>query len=369
MRLANFKICVYAISKNEEKFVDRWMDAVSEADLVVVADTGSTDDTVRKLRERGALVYEESIVPWRFDEARNRAMDHIPEDFDICVSNDIDEVFEPGWREKLERSWSPAYTRARYWFAWSSDENGGIKKKFPMEKIHRRKDFRWIHPVHEILKYSGSDPDQTVFIDDLLLRHMPDPGKSRSQYLPLLELSAKEDPDNDQTIFWLGREYVFKGDYDNGIKTLKQHLEIPSARWDEERSASMRFIGRAYRLKGDYKEARRWFFRAAAECDRVREPWVDLAFLGYLEKDWLLSLFAAEKGLEITENTNSYLVEPESWTHTLPDYAAIACYRLGQFEKGYEYADLACRLRPGDERLLRNRALMTAGAKEKSGGV
>ena len=39
--MGQYKICVYAISKNEEKFVDRWMDSVSEADLVIVVDTGS----------------------------------------------------------------------------------------------------------------------------------------------------------------------------------------------------------------------------------------------------------------------------------------------------------------------------------------
>ena len=65
-----YKICVYAISKNEEKFVDRWMDSVSDADEIVVLDTGSTDNTVEKLKERGATVYKEEIVPWRFDDAR-----------------------------------------------------------------------------------------------------------------------------------------------------------------------------------------------------------------------------------------------------------------------------------------------------------
>lgn len=72
-----YKICVYAICKNEEKFVDRWMEAVSEADMVVVTDTGSEDNTVEKLRNRGAIVYTEVINPWRFDVARNIAIDHI----------------------------------------------------------------------------------------------------------------------------------------------------------------------------------------------------------------------------------------------------------------------------------------------------
>lgn len=50
------KICVYAIAKNEEQFVDRWMDSMREADWVCVLDTGSTDRTVESWRTgaRGA---------------------------------------------------------------------------------------------------------------------------------------------------------------------------------------------------------------------------------------------------------------------------------------------------------------------------
>ena len=91
------EICVYAISKNESRFVDRWMDSMSEADSVVVLDTGSTDDTVEKLRTRGAVVVVESISPWRFDVARNRSLELVPATADLCVCTDLDEVFHPGW--------------------------------------------------------------------------------------------------------------------------------------------------------------------------------------------------------------------------------------------------------------------------------
>lgn len=47
------KVCVYAICKNESQFVERWMASMGEADAVVVLDTGSTDDTVERLRAAG----------------------------------------------------------------------------------------------------------------------------------------------------------------------------------------------------------------------------------------------------------------------------------------------------------------------------
>ena len=40
------KVAVYAISKNEEKFVKRWYESMKEADSIYVLDTGSTDNTV-----------------------------------------------------------------------------------------------------------------------------------------------------------------------------------------------------------------------------------------------------------------------------------------------------------------------------------
>ena len=43
-----YKVCVYAICKNEEKFVDRWYNSMKEADQIFVLDTGSTDNTVNK---------------------------------------------------------------------------------------------------------------------------------------------------------------------------------------------------------------------------------------------------------------------------------------------------------------------------------
>ena len=59
--MGKYNVCVYAICKNEAQFADRWMDSMSEADQVVVLDTGSEDGTVEKLRARGADVTVEEI--------------------------------------------------------------------------------------------------------------------------------------------------------------------------------------------------------------------------------------------------------------------------------------------------------------------
>ena len=357
-----YKICVYAICKNEAGFVDQWMDAVSEADMIIVTDTGSTDDTVEKLRAKGAVVFTDVIKPWRFDVARNVAMDHIPEDVDICVSNDLDEVFETGWRQKLESTWQPDNTRARYLFTCSYHSDGTPDKQYTMEKIHRRHDFSWVHPVHEVLEYSGKDPESIVWVNNMVLNHYPDLSKPRSQYLSLLELSAKENPQDDRTVFWLGREYMFYKNHDKCIETLKRHLQIPTATWDEERCASMRFIASSYKSKGDLQEAKSWLFRAIAECPRVREPYHQMVRLGYEQNDWPLVYLMTTEALKITEKSGSYLLELEAWGYSLYDYGAICCYRLGLYDMAYDYAVKAYEIDPNDERLKQNLKLI----KEKT---
>lgn len=87
--------------KSEEKFVERWVNSILEADdIIYVLDTGSTDGTVKKLKDLGVNVTIKKIIPWRFDITRNKSLELISKDYDICVCTDLDEVFIKGWRKK-----------------------------------------------------------------------------------------------------------------------------------------------------------------------------------------------------------------------------------------------------------------------------
>ena len=79
------KICVYAISKNEEAFVENFCNSAADADLILIADTGSTDATIKLAKKHGAIVHNICITPWRFDDARNAALALLPEDIDMVV--------------------------------------------------------------------------------------------------------------------------------------------------------------------------------------------------------------------------------------------------------------------------------------------
>lgn len=364
--MAGLKVCVYAICKNEEKFADRWVDSMEEADMILVTDTGSEDGTVEKLRKRGVAVYTDRIVPWRFDRARNSCLERIPEDVDICVSTDLDEVFEPGWRSELEKAWREDTTRLMYHFTWSFNEDGTPGVTFMYDRIHARKGYEWFSPAHEFLGYTGSGGEKKVWCPAVRLGHYPDAGKDRSFYLPLLQLAVEEKPEEPRNYHYLGREYMFSGMWDLCIGTLKAHLDHPHSRWKEERAASMRFIARSYKAKNDFSQAKSWLYRAMAEAPGAREAYVEMAKLMYEQEEWTGVFHMVAEALKIKERSG-YINDVTSWDYTLYDLGAISSYRLGLYEKSGEFARMAARMAPHDERLKNNLLLIEKNHTDEKG--
>ncbi len=350
------KVYVYAISKNEEKFVNRFMDSVKEADAVYVLDTGSTDKTVQKLKQKGAKVKEKIIEPWRFDTARNESLKLVPKDADICVCLDLDEVLVPGWRKILEKIWHKDTTRLRYNYNWSFDKYGKPAVNFYIEKIHKRDGYKWTHPVHEVLKYDGEE--KFVTTDEITVNHYPDSNKSRKSYMHLLELSVKEDPEDDRNMHYLGREYMYYKKYNQAIDTLIKHLSLKKATWKDERSASMRFIARSYRALNRVEEARLWLNKAKNETPYLREPYVESAMLEVDNQNYK----GAEKDLLIALNINqrykNYINEPFCYDSTIYDLLSICEYNLGKIAEAIYYIDIAIDMNPKEKRLKENKQLM-----------
>lgn len=352
-----YKVCVYAISKNEEQFIERWYNSVKEADEIYVLDTGSTDNTVKRFKDLGIHVKTKIIKPWRFDVARNESLKMVPKDFDICVCIDIDEVLEKGWREKLEKIWNEDTTRLRYNYNWSLDENNNPIVNFYIDKIHSRKDYMWIHPVHEILKYN-KDKEVIITTDDITVNHYPDKSKDRSSYLPLLELSVKEDPNDDRNMHYLGREYMYYGKWNECIDTLIKHLNLPTALWKDERSASMRFIARSYKNLKRYDEARMWLDKAINETPYLRDPFIERALLEYEINNYSEIEKYCNKALEIKKHEKTYINETFSWDNTIYDLLSIALFYQGRIEESLKYINIILENDPYNERILNNKKII-----------
>jgi tetratricopeptide (TPR) repeat protein len=344
------KIAVYTITKNEAHFIPRWFGSCSEADELVVLDTGSTDDTVQVARNLGITVYENVFDPWRFDVARNHNLNLIGDDIDFCIALDADEILVPGWREKLE-SINPETTRPRYKYVWSWKEEGVEGLVYGGDKIHSRHDYEWKHPVHEVLTFSprgGKEREVQQWID-LEIHHHPDSTKSRGQYLPLLELATKEDPDDDRNAHYYGRELMFSGRMQEAAVELKRHLSLPRAQWKAERAASMMFLSQC-----EPENAERWLLDAHAEDPLRREPMVKLAMHYFALNKWDDAIIWSRKAITIKEKPLDYLAQEYAWGSVPYDILAVSYYSKRRGEEARKYGIMALLEEPNNQRLLNN---------------
>jgi glycosyltransferase involved in cell wall biosynthesis len=165
------KVAVYTIALNEAKHAERWANSAEDADYRVVADTGSTDDTVERLERAGVTVHRIAIRPWRFDVARNTALALIPADVDVCLSMDMDEFIEPGWRPQIEAAWTPGTTAGfcRKQLRSRADDPRLIVS-FPVKNFHSRWAYRFKRPVHEELAFAG-DTEVTCDCAGIIINH------------------------------------------------------------------------------------------------------------------------------------------------------------------------------------------------------
>ncbi len=351
-----YKVYVYAICKNESKFIDRWVKSMKEADGIYVLDTGSTDTSIELLKNLGVKVTSKEIKPWRFDVARNESLKLVPEDADICVCTDIDEVFEAGWREKMEEAWSKGADKLRYNYNWSFDVCGNPATTFYISKVHKRNGYKWLYPVHEVL--NKIDNEREVLADGVTLNHYADSTKSRSSYLPLLELSVKEDPNSDRNMHYLGREYMYYGMYNKSIDTLIKHLDLKSATWKPERCASMRFIARDYLALRRVREAIMWLKCAINEEPTLRESYVELAKIYTDNKEYEQAYNLLKRAFLIKNKPLIYINEAFAWNEYIYELMAIVTYNLGKYPESLFYINKAIKINPKEKRLKTNKKII-----------
>lgn len=275
----------------------------------------------------------------------------IPNEYDICISLDLDEIMMPGWKEEILKIWNDDIDRLNYVYNWYI-ENDIPKISFYADKIHKRNGCKWIYPVHEVLKFDHVE--KQIVTDNIIINHFPDREKSRANYLPLLELSIQENPLNDRNMHYLGREYMYYGRWNDAIDTLIKHLRLESATWKDERCASMRFISRCYKNLNRYDEAEMWLLKAIKEAPYLRDPYTELAMLYYTLEDYNNVCKYGKKALKIKSKTKTYINEVFSYDETLYDLLSIAYFNLNYYKDAVKSAKLALKINPNNERIKNN---------------
>lgn len=261
------KIAVYAIAKNEQKFAERFGRSCMDADSIYVGCIAG-DDTADILSKLGVNVIIIDLPEFRFDTYRNYVLERIPEDIDVCVSVDLDEVLQAGWRASIEREWVLGKT-TRLTASLVVSENS----YFECHRIHGRHTSEWRYPIHETL-YPKDMIEECVAKSDVKIIHHQDTKKDRSIYLALLEKSVEENSTDTRMLWYLGREYYYQQKYEKSIATFIDYFSCMPV-WAYERCWAAIMVSRCYaNLNNIGSEI--WLL-AAAEMHNCRDVYYELA--------------------------------------------------------------------------------------------
>lgn len=358
------KICIYAICKDEIKFVDKWLDSMAEADYIVVLDTGSTDGTYEKLQQdpRVTRVEQKVISPWRFDVARNESLKLVPEDANILFCTDLDELLDPGWGKLIRDNWKEDTWRGHYRYVWSHTAAGNPGTTFWYDKLHKP-GYQWHYPIHEVLLPPGGEmvlfteePSHLIdFGNNITLHHYPDQTKSRSNYLSLLNLRVEENPQEAYGWFLLGREYAAMSKIPEAISTLSHTLELSDTKNKPLiEHCSIGYLGDLYSINREFDKAAECYNKQLFKDKTYREPYLSLAeiynYHGYYELAELLVRMALKNAFQHFDWTE----RDSAWNAQPYDILSVSYYNLGKIDECIENSLKALQLDPLNDRIQKN---------------
>lgn len=364
----DIKICVYAICKNEKKFVERWLNAVDNigVDYIAILDTGSTDGTYEMLTVEAAK--SDKIIlkqynygnNFRFDRARNDSMKLIPFDTDICVILDFDHIPVEGWTEILREEYRKGNKLVTGYIV-DHDENGNELNRWMSKNVHPNSPYyAWSRMIHEGIRYIGSEPEtqNEVFRSDFIINHFPDNNKDRSLYLNLLKRAVEEYPTDPYYNIYLGVELDRRYDKLEAHEAFKRGLErceftkenvdlhyqmlLNAATTCPDMNRRLDYLEDALDLSIDNDiKTRRLFYYFAESYGLIQDVDTQISYL--------------KKALEVNSYSGDWRDDFELYTGKIEDELALLYYyQKADYLKAIQYGSMALQLDPENERFKNN---------------
>jgi GT2 family glycosyltransferase len=137
------RVHVYGLARGDETAAAAFVASCAGAEGIHMLDPGG--GPAAALRAAGVHVVRGAIEPWREDAARNRSLELVPPDADLCVMADSDETLAEGWRGVVEGAWRLGATRLEH-MVESSDGNAGDVERRD-SRCHARIGYAWRGPT------------------------------------------------------------------------------------------------------------------------------------------------------------------------------------------------------------------------------
>lgn len=383
-----FHFSVVVITKNEETGIIPLMDSlkpfISNGGEVVIADSGSTDDTKSVIEKYGAVwkpigsdfhhtITEEDAKMMNeflqcemiqadqtwfdFAGARNAATEVSSNDVMLMVdARDRMETFNYRRLDQLCIKGTGKFQYTHYLTAKPQHEEA--EELQMINRMFDRRFFRWQGKTHEFLELKDEERDPpciTMGPQDLSVRYIKNTTRVRN-YACGMVLDILDDPERHRWYHYLGRELYYFAHWRAAARLLEMGIEKAVGGWDSEKSQSLCFAGECHCNLKEFDEAEKCFLRALEfDCNR-REPWMRLAHLYRMKnkpgitRGFVGAALMVDRAMGLAENARNFAADPH-------DCLYWSYWWLNEKAKSKYHHDRALEYEPNNSRYIREKDL------------
>jgi predicted O-methyltransferase YrrM len=308
-------ITLYAICKNEEKNIEKFIENSKKFSHTVVVDTGSTDKTVELLKEAGIEVYEHPQTRDEFDfsVARNQALSYITTDwaFSLDFNEDVDEFFPEGL-EVISGEFT-AFKNERY--DKVDDEEPTLSNTNHI-RFHRTKNYVWVNSVHEAPMFLPTEDhlnESTVDTTIKITKNVQNSIDKQLFYLSICEREYNIDPTSTYYLWFIFKHYFDVKNAQKALELGQEYLNISKAYFDHARIDVFIMCSVMLVSGKNISTAANYAFHAVSEAmniggDALGRAFIQLFHIGNITRNPNIILFAtafADETLRAKERTDA----------------------------------------------------------------
>jgi predicted O-methyltransferase YrrM len=326
------RLCLNMIVKNEAAIIERCLAAAAPyLDCYVICDTGSTDDTVERVRRFFDAHGIPGSIPTttfrNFEQARNEAL-HAARDsglaFDYILFCDADmdlQVARADFRDNLREA------------VYSIAQRSADGLEYPNIRLLRRDieaEYRGVtHEYLDVGAYARPVLDGVWFLDHASGANRA--GKFERD-IALLAEGLQREPDSARYVFYTANSYYDLGDFDTAMAWYARREAMDG--WQEEVFYSSYRIGLCLQRLARHDEATSRLLGTWDRFPHRAEPLHALALHYQRNAQHRLVHMTAETGGRVPLPGDALFVETDVYTWRLKDLCAVALYWLDRRVEG-----------------------------------
>lgn len=264
-------VTLYAICKNEEKNVEKFIETSKKFTNTVVVDTGSTDNTVELLRQAGIEVYEhpQSREEFDFSKAKNRALSYVKTDwaFSLDFNEDIDEFFPEGLSVISEE-----FTSFNHEFYNKIEDQEPTLGQTAHTRFHRTKNYTWVNAVHESPIFIPTEEHLNESVVDTTIKitkNIHSTVDKQLFYLSICEREFEKDPTNTYYLWFIFKHYFEVKNLNKTLELGQEYLNLSRAYFDPTRVDVFIMCSIVLITTQDVQRAANYAFHALSEAMNI----------------------------------------------------------------------------------------------------